>query len=603
MLKHIKMKTVFLKPILIYIIISFGFNISKAQQIPERYYEKIKTTALMSEIAYRQVPIKDLLNPDQYESPLINAKWTWGAPVIMPSGLSYTKFERTINSKREVVIAFRGTEPNRPNDIWTDIVQLFIPPQQYRDALEISEKYVKQKDGTNNMSLTFTGHSLGGGLAQLVSRYTGLTSYIFNSAGLTDLTENYTNNPYMGFFLDKIGVAKPIADYFLNRKEFQNLASFTTIHVKDEWDPVSPIGHQSGMQIVMKSPPETGLLDHHSQKTLIKGIINNHVKQISTGNSYNQQKLPTVTQISQADDIKWYDPNRTLFIGPKTDIQKLHTYNDNIQRYSMESHGSYKQDIPYTNMYNFKNIVYIKDFKNVTPNINGKYNYDNRFKELPRKKDDVYDDIKYTTVWKDPRYPPPAAIAPSNIGGVMLSNVAKVDSDEKSNTGRGNFSFMFNGNAPILDLDDYKKFCTSLWSVYFDATPPGISIDPISTDPDVTDVQMVRYIGNVINNDLGRVMRVADYTMKKWAVGTEKPNIAGFKDVDQLMASSHIDYFGASRRFWFVPEGMRFTAGDGYCVFTGGRMTLKTEYIFLDNKKTKAEPADIAFATFFHQQL
>jgi len=39
----------------------------------------------------------------------------------------------------------------------------------------------------------------------------------------------------------------------------------------------------------------------------------------------------------------------------------------------------------------------------------------------------------------------------------------------------------------------------------------------------------VRYIGRVVNTDLGRVMREADYLMKKWAVGTEKPITAAFR--------------------------------------------------------------------------
>ncbi|MFQ5751840.1 MAG: hypothetical protein ACE5HI_07570, partial [bacterium] len=141
----------------------------------------------------------------------------------------------------------------------------------------------------------------------------------------------------------------------------------------------------------------------------------------------------------------------------------------------------------------------------------------------------------------------------------------------------------------------FKNFVTALWSVYHDTLSPGISFDPISQD---VDEQLVRYIGNVINNDLGRVMREADYTMKKWAVGTEKPDIPGFKDVDELMASTGINYFGASRRFWFVPVAMRFRRNEDMLLFDSGRMTLKTEYIF-QNKSVKAEPADKEFAKFF----
>jgi hypothetical protein len=219
-----------------------------------------------------------------------------------------------------------------------------------------------------------------------------------------------------------------------------------------------------------------------------------------------------------------------------------------------------------------------------------------RMNNIPRRRDE-YPTMQHPMYGTGGSQPPPPP--PPSIGGVYLSDVAQITESGSLSAGKGKFSFIFNGNSTFLFSDEYSQFCTSLWSVYFDPTPPGVSIDPISMDTSVTKVQMVRYIGNVINNDLGRVMREADYKMKQWAVGTEVPEITGFKDVDELMSASKINYWGASRRFWFVPEGMRFTAGDGYCIFNGGRMNLKTEYIFLDNKTTKAEPADLAFAKFF----
>lgn len=187
-----------------------------------------------------------------------------------------------------------------------------------------------------------------------------------------------------------------------------------------------------------------------------------------------------------------------------------------------------------------------------------------------------------------------------NVGGVMLRGAAKVQGagDARVNLSQGNFSLVVDGANAQLAPEAFRKFITALWSVYFTNQDPGISIDPIAPGEEK---QLVRYIGNVINNDLGRVMREADYTMKKWAVGTEKPNLPNFKDVDALTASHGLRYLGASRRFWFVPEEMKFTQGDGLLLFADGRMTLKTEYRFQD-KSAKAEPADEAFAKFFTEQ-
>jgi len=212
-------------------------------------------------------------------------------------------------------------------------------------------------------------------------------------------------------------------------------------------------------------------------------------------------------------------------------------------------------------------------------------------------KDEYYEDI-------GKKFPPPppdkgggAAGIPNDIGGVMLHGAAQVSGTghNGSQIGRGTFSLIFqNGNAEI-DIEKLRKFVTALWAVYFSKEGPGISIDPIA--PGI-DKHLVRYIGRVINSDLGRVMRVADYTMKKWSVGTEKPDIDGFKTVDELSAIHGIRYIGASRRFWFVPEDMRFKLVGDALLFDSGKMTLKTEYTFL-NKEARAEPADEAFAQFF----
>jgi len=116
-----------------------------------------------------------------------------------------------------------------------------------------------------------------------------------------------------------------------------------------------------------------------------------------------------------------------------------------------------------------------------------------------------------------------------------------------------------------------------------------------------SDKHMVRYIGQVINTDLGRVMRDADYLMKKWAVGTENPGIEGFKSPLDYAADAGMLSVGAWSRFWFVPKDMQFRRSDNMLLFEGGRMTVQTEYMF-QGFGSGADPANQKFADTFTEK-
>jgi hypothetical protein len=150
-----------------------------------------------------------------------------------------------------------------------------------------------------------------------------------------------------------------------------------------------------------------------------------------------------------------------------------------------------------------------------------------------------------------------------HVGGVMLSGKAKADGASKAevNLGDGNFSLIVDGQNARLDPKIFRRFVTTLWAVYYGQTIPGISIDPMYQDPETgefSEKHMVRYIGKVINTDLGRVMREADYQMKKWSVGTERACIPGFKTPDDYSAGSRFRYRSLSR-FWLTPENMKWS--------------------------------------------
>lgn len=185
----------------------------------------------------------------------------------------------------------------------------------------------------------------------------------------------------------------------------------------------------------------------------------------------------------------------------------------------------------------------------------------------------------------------------SNVGGVLLQGAAKVEgaAEARVNLNSGSFSLVVDGKSARLSQEAFRKFVTALWAVYYGDRDPGISIDPIA--PGVKK-HMVRYIGKVINSDLGRVMREADYLMKQWAVGTSRPDIPGFQNPDDIAARNRVVYVGAASRFWFVPQDMRFRRAGDLLLFENGRMVVKTEFLF-NNDSMHADPANERFAQFF----
>ena len=94
----------------------------------------------------------------------------------------------------KVVIAMRGTDEFVNDLIKEDIGHLAIKklPNQYVDAQKF---YEKVKKDFPNQEILFTGHSLGGSLAQLMSNKTGHETVTFNAYGIADLLQgNISNN-------------------------------------------------------------------------------------------------------------------------------------------------------------------------------------------------------------------------------------------------------------------------------------------------------------------------------------------------------------------------------------------------------------------------
>lgn len=89
----------------------------------------------------------------------------------------------------EIVVGFRGTEPFVNKGMYQDLIEDFQlslfnsplgKPEQFEVAYQFAQNIIDNHDG----NITFTGHSLGGGLCQYASYKTGVKGTTFNGVGI-----------------------------------------------------------------------------------------------------------------------------------------------------------------------------------------------------------------------------------------------------------------------------------------------------------------------------------------------------------------------------------------------------------------------------------
>jgi hypothetical protein len=104
-------------------------------------------------------------------------------------GLDYTLFEH--KKTKDVVLAFRGTEPLSFEDWIEDAEQVLGHSEQYKAAIKLAKETSARIDKQNRknktkVQLTFAGHSLGGGLANAAALATGREAFAFDAAGISN---------------------------------------------------------------------------------------------------------------------------------------------------------------------------------------------------------------------------------------------------------------------------------------------------------------------------------------------------------------------------------------------------------------------------------
>jgi autotransporter-associated beta strand protein len=111
----------------------------------------------------------------------------WGAvgpPCTGPAGKAHaTLFYKP--STRQYVLAFKGTTITSIDDLRADIQQNYTYSDMYDDAVRLAEKVIHDYS-VNGGVVSFTGHSLGGGLASLAALVTQHYAVTFNAASLSD---------------------------------------------------------------------------------------------------------------------------------------------------------------------------------------------------------------------------------------------------------------------------------------------------------------------------------------------------------------------------------------------------------------------------------
>ena len=129
-------------------------------------------------------------------------------------GFAYAVYQNT--DTQEIVISFRGTEPGWSGDWLTNLgLSLSQETQAAAVYVRVLRDYGTDAQGNNLNNITFTGHSLGGGLAGTMAVWFNRTAVVFDPAP-SQITATYA--PSVSYIISSLGADAPqsIKDYSAN---------------------------------------------------------------------------------------------------------------------------------------------------------------------------------------------------------------------------------------------------------------------------------------------------------------------------------------------------------------------------------------------------
>ena len=255
------------------------------------------------------------------------------------SGFEAVSFQNTANPN-EIVISFAGTGSGMNQDWWANcgLVTGFGAEQ----LLQAAEYYLQVKALNPNATITFTGHSLGGGLAALMGVFFNKQAVTFDQAPFLLSAEKNLLNPDVAATLRDDLLLKGYSETLLidlyNFLETRTLMGpipnsnmVRAIHVDGEvlsvWFPISMIGLQTPP--LTHGPTDLSSTNLHSQALLTAFMENDQFRKITF-------KLTDLLGMIFDSNLYYNDPNK--LIDPKRNFL------ENLVRHQAGVQGSFAAD-------------------------------------------------------------------------------------------------------------------------------------------------------------------------------------------------------------------------------------------------------------------
>jgi len=265
--------------------------------------------------------------------------------------ISFVRTGTTLQTSTEIVISFAGTT-DISDWVHGNTLSLGMLPDQLRQA---ADYYLQIKASTPaNASISFTGHSLGGGLASLMAVMFGESAFTFDQAPFRSAALMYpTTEPITGNVITH-SVAQDLLAYLqgemingqpkYSASQLNGLTNFITalnstapgvvpnegnvtdINVSGEilaLLPFSRIGAQADIPQQNNLAPVVGRIDLHSQALLTAFLQSNQTAEANKGLSDATFKLNDLLKMIFDPKLFSNDPNNRAPAAPENFLERI----------------------------------------------------------------------------------------------------------------------------------------------------------------------------------------------------------------------------------------------------------------------------------------